>query len=91
MTALFPPGKGGGEEVKYGGKGKGVLGVLAVRQIKLLGDFCVSPILDSEVADVSRSKTFPEALSVLHFTLGTPSAKISFQSTFQEPLFQIDK
>ncbi len=25
MTALFPPGKGGGEEVAYGHKGKGVL------------------------------------------------------------------
>jgi hypothetical protein len=25
LTALFPPGKGGGEEVAYGGKGKGVL------------------------------------------------------------------
>ncbi|MEJ6479944.1 IS4/IS5 family transposase [Nostoc punctiforme UO1] len=25
MTGLFPPGKGGGEEVAYGGKGKGIL------------------------------------------------------------------
>ncbi len=25
MTALFPPGKRGGEEVAYGGKGKGIL------------------------------------------------------------------
>src|SRR5215468_7389489 len=25
LTALFPPGKGGGEGVAYGGKGKGVL------------------------------------------------------------------
>jgi hypothetical protein len=25
LTVLFPPGKGGGEEVAYGGKGKGVL------------------------------------------------------------------
>jgi transposase len=25
LTALFPPGKGGGEDVAYGGKGKGVL------------------------------------------------------------------
>ena len=25
LTALFPPGKGGGEEVAYGYKGKGIL------------------------------------------------------------------
>lgn len=25
LTALFPPGKGGGEDIAYGGKGKGVL------------------------------------------------------------------
>jgi hypothetical protein len=25
LTGLFPPGKGGGEEVAYGGKGKGIL------------------------------------------------------------------
>ncbi|WP_196508593.1 hypothetical protein [Nostoc sp. NZL] len=25
LTGLFPPGKGGGEEIAYGGKGKGIL------------------------------------------------------------------
>ena len=44
-TALFPPGKGGGEEVARGGKGKGIL-------IHTLTDAAGMPVANSPFANM---------------------------------------
>lgn len=54
MTALFPPGKGGGAEVKHGYKGKGILIHLLVDAEGMPLSACSAPANEDERKQVGR-------------------------------------
>ncbi|MDZ8188396.1 MAG: hypothetical protein RMX96_26505 [Nostoc sp. ChiSLP02] len=59
--------------------------------VQVTGDLETSQQILQQSLKVSRPKSFSQGLSVLNLRLRSPSAKISFQSTFQASLFQMDK
>ena len=76
-TALFPPGKGGGEGVAYGGKGKGVLIHLMTEGNGIPIRFCTTPANGDE-----RQQVLPllDPIKVKTSVVGRPKKRFKVLS-----------